>query len=59
MWEDKSKWYLDQLKANGMKVLLPSPELMTSFNEIGSQLTAEWLKRAGKDGEEIFAAFKK
>jgi TRAP-type C4-dicarboxylate transport system substrate-binding protein len=59
IWEDKSKWYLDQLKSHGMKVLPPSPELMASFRQIGSQLTDEWLKRAGKDGEEILAAYKK
>ena len=42
-----------------MKVLAPSPELMASFKQIDSQLTAEWLKRAGGDGEEILAAYKK
>jgi TRAP-type C4-dicarboxylate transport system substrate-binding protein len=59
MWEDKSKWYLDELKSHGMKVLQPSAELMASFKQIGNELTAEWLKRAGGDGEEILAAYKK
>lgn len=59
MWEEKSSWYLDQLKAHGMKVLPPSPELAAGFKKIGEQLTADWLKKAGKQGEEVIAAYKK
>jgi len=32
---------------------------MASFKQIGNELTAVWLKRAGGDGEEILAAYKK
>src|SRR5262245_34154741 len=42
MWEDKSNWYLDQLKSHGMKVAPPSAELKTGFKQIGDQLTADW-----------------
>jgi TRAP-type C4-dicarboxylate transport system substrate-binding protein len=59
MWEDKAGWYLDQLKAHGMKVLEPSPELASGFKKIGEQLTADWLKKAGADGEAVIAAYKK
>ena len=59
MWADKSNWYLDQLKTNGMKVMPPSAELMAGFKKIGSQLMTEWLVKAGKDGEEVIAAYKK
>jgi TRAP-type C4-dicarboxylate transport system substrate-binding protein len=59
MWEDKSDWYLQQLKAHGMKVLPPSPELAAGFKKIGEQLTADWLKKAGKQGEEVIATYKK
>jgi TRAP-type C4-dicarboxylate transport system substrate-binding protein len=59
MWQEKSNWYLDQLKAKGMKVQPPSPALKAGFQKIGEQLTADWLKRAGKDGEAVIAAFKK
>jgi TRAP-type C4-dicarboxylate transport system substrate-binding protein len=59
MWEDKSSWYLAQLKSHGMKVMPPSAELKTGFNQIGDQLTADWLKKAGKDGEELLAVYKK
>ena len=59
MWQEKSGWYLDQLKAKGMKVQPPSPALKAGFQKIGEQLTADWLKKAGKDGEEVIAAYKK
>jgi hypothetical protein len=42
-----------------MKVVPPSPALKQGFEKIGEQLTADWLKRAGKDGEAVVAAYKK
>ena len=45
MWQDKSGWYLDQLKSHGMKVLPPSPELQAGLKKVGDQLTADWLKK--------------
>jgi len=59
MWEDKSGWYLDQLKAKGMKVQAPSPELAAGFKKAGETLTADWLKKAGADGQAIVDAYKK
>ena len=59
MWQDKSNWYLDQLKSHGMKVMPPSADLMTAFKKIGDQLMTEWLVKAGKDGEGVIAAYKK
>lgn len=56
---DKSKWYMEQLKAHGMKVEPPSAELKAGFQKIGEQLTADWLKKAGPDGQAIVEAFKK
>jgi len=58
-WEEKSGWYLDQLKAHGMMVQPPSPELKAAFQKIGEQLTADWLKKAGPDGQAIVDAYKK
>ncbi len=59
MWQDKNQWYLDQLKAKGMKVLPPSADLKSGFQKIGEQLTADWLKKTGADGEAVIAAYKK
>src|SRR6187455_3368111 len=58
-WQDKSGWYLDQLKAKGMKVQAPSPALASGFKKVGEQLTADWLKKAGGDGQAIVDAYKK
>ena len=59
MWQEKSGWYLDQLKAKGMKVQAPSAELATGFKKAGDTLTADWLKKAGADGQAIIDAYKK
>ena len=57
--EEKAKWYLEQLQANKMKVLPPPPALKTGLEKVGEQLTADWLKKAGPDGEAVIAAYKK
>jgi TRAP-type C4-dicarboxylate transport system substrate-binding protein len=59
MMREKTDWYLAQLKEKGMKVQAPSPALASGFRKLGETLTADWLKRAGKEGEEIVAAYKK
>jgi len=59
MWQDKANWYLDQLKAKGMKVQPPSEALATGFKKVGDQLTQDWLKKAGADGQAIVEAYKK
>ena len=39
-WQEKTKWYLEQLAAKGMKVQPPSPALAAGFKKVGEQLTA-------------------
>ena len=57
--EEKAKWYVDQLKKNGMTVEPPSPELKAELKKIGDTMTAEWVKQAGADGQKIIDAYKK
>src|SRR3954452_15748243 len=57
--ETKTKWYLDQLAAKNMKVQPPSPALASGFKQLGEQLTADWLKKAGTDGQAVIDAYKK
>jgi TRAP-type C4-dicarboxylate transport system substrate-binding protein len=59
LWENKTEWYHDEIKKKGMKVLKPSPELVTGFKKIGEQLTADWLRRAGAEGQAVVEAYKK
>ena len=57
--EEKTKWYLDQLKSNGMNVAAPSAQLKADFQKIGATMTEEWLKTAGADGKAVVDAYKK
>jgi TRAP-type C4-dicarboxylate transport system substrate-binding protein len=56
-WEEKSNWYLGELKA--MKVQPPSAALKDGFKKIGDQLTEDWLKKAGAEGAALVDAYKK
>lgn len=47
------------LKQNGMTVHTPSPALMSGLKAIGKQMTDEWAKKAGADGEAILKAYRK
>ena len=58
-WQEKTRWYLDQLAAKGMKVEPPSPALAAGFKKVGEQLTSDWLKKAGADGQAVVDAYKK
>lgn len=59
MMQEKTSWYSDQLASKGMKVLKPTPALVGGLKKIGEELTTDWLKRAGADGNSIVAAYKK
>jgi TRAP-type C4-dicarboxylate transport system substrate-binding protein len=58
-WEEKAKWYVEEMGKKGMKVQPPGATLAAGFKKIGEQLTADWLKKAGADGEAVIAAYKK
>ena len=47
------------LKAAGIKVVTPSPELKAGLAKVGATITAEWEKSAGADGAAMLAAFRK
>ena len=59
IWQDKAGWYLEQLKSHGMKVQPPGDTLKSGLKKVGDQLTADWLKKAGADGEAVITAYKK
>jgi TRAP-type C4-dicarboxylate transport system substrate-binding protein len=56
--EELAGWYKEQLAAEGMKVQPPGDQLKADFQEIGEQMTKEWLERAGEPGQEIIDAYK-
>jgi TRAP-type C4-dicarboxylate transport system substrate-binding protein len=59
IWETKTEWYHNEIAKKGMKVQKASPELQAGFRKIGEQLTADWLKRAGAEGQAVIDAYKK
>ena len=56
--QDKNKWYLEQLAANGLKVESPTNALKTELHQIGERLTEEWLLKAGADGQVVLDEYK-
>lgn len=56
--EELTKWYTEQLSANGMEVGGPSDQLRADFIKIGDTMRAEWLKRAGDTGKSVIDAYK-
>jgi TRAP-type C4-dicarboxylate transport system substrate-binding protein len=57
--QEKTKWYTEQMAAKGMKVLPPGAELKAGLLKVGEQLTQDWLKKAGSDGQAVIDAYKK
>lgn len=57
--QEKTAWYLDQLKAKGMKVQPPSDALKADLRKVGEQLTDDWLKKAGDEGKSVVDAYRK
>jgi TRAP-type C4-dicarboxylate transport system substrate-binding protein len=58
-WQEKTKWYHDEIAKKGMKVAPPSPALAAGFKKIGDQLAADWLKKSGADGQAVIDAYRK
>ena len=57
--EEKTKFYLEQLAKNGMKVEPPAAGFKAELRKVGDTMTAEWLKTAGADGQAAVDAFHK
>lgn len=55
---ERTKQNMETLSQRGMKVLPPSPQLADGLKQIGSQLTADWLQRAGADGHQLINAYR-
>lgn len=57
--QEKTAWYIDQLKKNGMTVDAGSPQLKAELRKLGETMIAEWAKQAGADGQAILDAYRK
>ncbi|HKW80232.1 MAG TPA: TRAP transporter substrate-binding protein [Casimicrobiaceae bacterium] len=55
--EEKNAWYVEQLKAKGMSIIKPSPQLAADMKKVGDVLLQDWLKKAGPDGKAVVDAY--
>ncbi|RYF08303.1 MAG: C4-dicarboxylate ABC transporter substrate-binding protein [Comamonadaceae bacterium] len=56
---EKNDWYKKALTDKGMKILPPSAKLVADMRQVGDIMLADWLKKAGPDGEAVIAAYRK
>jgi TRAP-type C4-dicarboxylate transport system substrate-binding protein len=50
---------IDKLKANGMQILPPSPQLKADLKKVGDTMMKEWLDKAGPEGKQLVDGFLK
>jgi TRAP-type C4-dicarboxylate transport system substrate-binding protein len=50
---------IDKLKAGGMQILPPSPQLKADMKKVGDVMLKEWLEKAGPEGTQLVDAFMK
>ena len=50
---------LDKLKANGMQVLPPPPQLKADLAKVGDTMLKEWADKAGAEGQQLLSALRK
>ena len=56
--EEKTAWYMDQLKAKGMSVEKPSDQLTADMRRVGNYMLAEWQRKAGDEGRKVVDAYR-
>ena len=56
--QEKTNWYLDQLKAKGMTIVKPSETLTADLRKVGNYMLAEWLRKSGDDGRKVIEAYR-
>jgi TRAP-type C4-dicarboxylate transport system substrate-binding protein len=55
--EAENESYVKTMASKGIKIMKPSARLEAEFAAIGKQMSAEWAKKTGKEGEEILKAY--
>ena len=50
---------IETLKAHGMTIAEPSPQLKADLKKVGDVMLTEWLEKAGPDGKELIDAYRK
>ena len=50
---------IEKLKANGMQILPPSPQMKADMQKVGETMLKEWLDKAGAEGKAVIDAYRK
>ena len=56
--EEKTGWYLDQLRQKGMTIDKPSEQLTADMRKVGNVMLAEWLRKAGPEGKKVIDQYR-
>ncbi|MBE2264131.1 MAG: TRAP transporter substrate-binding protein DctP, partial [Burkholderiaceae bacterium] len=48
---------IDKLKANGMNIVQPSPQLKSDLKKVGDTMLKEWQDKAGPEGKTLVDAY--
>jgi TRAP-type C4-dicarboxylate transport system substrate-binding protein len=56
--EEKTGWYVDQLRQKGMAIDKPSEQLTADLRKVGNVMLADWLRKAGPEGKKIIDQFR-
>jgi TRAP-type C4-dicarboxylate transport system substrate-binding protein len=50
---------LEKLKANGMQIITPTPQLKADMKKVGDTMLKEWLEKAGPEGKQLVDSYRK
>ena len=56
--EEKTGWYLDQLRQKGMSIDKPGEQLTADMRKVGNVMLAEWLRKAGPEGKKVIDQYR-
>jgi TRAP-type C4-dicarboxylate transport system substrate-binding protein len=56
--EEKTGWYVDQLRQKGMTIDKPGEQLTADMRKVGNVMLAEWLRKAGLDGKKVIDQYR-
>jgi len=57
--DEKTQWYYEQLRKNGMMIHKPSVQLAAGLKKVGDAMLQDWLKKAGPEGQAVMDAYRK
>jgi TRAP-type C4-dicarboxylate transport system substrate-binding protein len=56
--QEKTAWYVDQLKQKGMSIEKPSEQLTADMRRVGNVMLAEWQRKSGDEGRKVIEAYR-